>query len=114
MPLPYVGTSIVQLGDLVLAAEILKINPDTPDMLWFPMWPTALSKGRWLVCPRTLFTGWRLIRSTCGPWMIYDVKTRNRHKPLSLLIESVEQAEYLARPLPDVFYEITRKYWPGR
>ena len=45
--------------------------------------------------------------------LIYDVKTRSRHKPLSLLIESVEQAEYLARPLPDVFYEITRKYWPG-
>lgn len=45
--------------------------------------------------------------------LIYDVKTRSRHKPLSLLIESVEQAEYLARPLPDVFYDITHKYWPG-
>src|SRR5947209_892980 len=45
--------------------------------------------------------------------LVYEVKTRSRHKPLSLLIESVEQAEYLARPLPDVFYEITRKYWPG-
>lgn len=45
--------------------------------------------------------------------LIYDVKSRSRHKPLSLLIESVEQAEYLARPLPEVFYEITRKYWPG-
>jgi len=45
--------------------------------------------------------------------LIYDVKSRSRHKPLSLLIESVEQAEYLARPLPDLFYEITRKYWPG-
>src|SRR6202034_2471537 len=45
--------------------------------------------------------------------LIYEVKTRSRHKPLSLLIESVEHAEYLARPLPDVFYEITRKYWPG-
>src|SRR5205823_11769935 len=45
--------------------------------------------------------------------LIYEVKTRSRHKPLSLLIESVEQAEYLARPLPDVFYDLTRKYWPG-
>src|SRR5437879_4055125 len=45
--------------------------------------------------------------------LIYDVKSRSRHKPLSLLIESVEQAEELARPLPDVFYAITRKYWPG-
>lgn len=46
--------------------------------------------------------------------LIYDVKTRNRHKPLSLLIESVEQAEYLAAwPLANVFYDITKKYWPG-
>ena len=40
--------------------------------------------------------------------LIYDVKTRNRHKPLSLLIESVEQAEYLAAwPLSDTFRAIT-------
>ena len=46
--------------------------------------------------------------------LIYEVKTRSRHKPLSLLIESVEQAEYLAAwPLPDAFYTITKKYWPG-
>src|SRR5258708_38263409 len=45
--------------------------------------------------------------------LIYEVKSRSRHKPLSLLIESVEQAEYLARPLPDIFYEITHKWWPG-
>jgi tRNA threonylcarbamoyl adenosine modification protein (Sua5/YciO/YrdC/YwlC family) len=32
---------------------------------------------------------------------------------LAAEIESVEQAEYLARPLPDAFYAITRKYWPG-
>src|SRR4029077_11874222 len=44
---------------------------------------------------------------------IYEKKTRSRHKPLSLLIENVEQAEYLARPLPDVFYAITRTYGPG-
>src|SRR5215813_5869205 len=46
--------------------------------------------------------------------LIYDVKTRSRHKPLSLLIESVEQAEYLAAwPMCDAFYKITEKYWPG-
>src|SRR5215467_15052256 len=46
--------------------------------------------------------------------LIYDVKTRSRHKPLSLLIESVEQAEYLAAwPLCEAFYAITNKYWPG-
>jgi len=44
---------------------------------------------------------------------VYDIKTRNRHKPLSLLIESIDQAEELAKPLPDEFYRLAKKYWPG-
>src|SRR4051794_38545416 len=44
---------------------------------------------------------------------IYDVKSRQRNKPLSLLIESVDQAEDLTRPLPEIFYLLARKFWPG-
>jgi tRNA threonylcarbamoyl adenosine modification protein (Sua5/YciO/YrdC/YwlC family) len=32
---------------------------------------------------------------------------------LSLLIESTDQAEELARPLPDEFYQLARRFWPG-
>jgi L-threonylcarbamoyladenylate synthase len=44
---------------------------------------------------------------------VYDIKTRSRHKPLSLLIESVDHAEELAKALPEEFYALARKYWPG-
>src|SRR5262249_19306664 len=44
---------------------------------------------------------------------IYEIKGRYKHKPLSLLIDSVDQAEDLARDLPDEFYILARKYWPG-
>jgi tRNA threonylcarbamoyl adenosine modification protein (Sua5/YciO/YrdC/YwlC family) len=44
---------------------------------------------------------------------IYEIKSRSRHKPLSLLIESVDQATDLSRNVPDVFHELARKYWPG-
>src|SRR3954465_15838762 len=44
---------------------------------------------------------------------IYEIKSRSRHKPLSLLVESVDQAEDLARNPPDVFHELAAKYWPG-
>jgi tRNA threonylcarbamoyl adenosine modification protein (Sua5/YciO/YrdC/YwlC family) len=30
-----------------------------------------------------------------------------------LLIENVEQAEDLAKPLPDEFYKLAKKFWPG-
>jgi tRNA threonylcarbamoyl adenosine modification protein (Sua5/YciO/YrdC/YwlC family) len=44
---------------------------------------------------------------------VYEIKERGRHKPLSLLIESVEQAEELAHELPDEFYLLADKFWPG-
>ena len=41
---------------------------------------------------------------------IYEIKSRSRHKPLSLLVESVDQAEELARNPPDVFHELAAKH----
>lgn len=44
---------------------------------------------------------------------VYEIKERRRNKPLSLLIESVEQAEELANTLPDEFHLLAEKFWPG-
>jgi tRNA threonylcarbamoyl adenosine modification protein (Sua5/YciO/YrdC/YwlC family) len=44
---------------------------------------------------------------------VYEIKERVRNKPLSLLIESVEQAEELANELPDEFHLLAEKFWPG-
>lgn len=44
---------------------------------------------------------------------VYEIKERGKHKPLSLLIESVEQAEELAYALPDEFHLLAEKFWPG-
>ncbi len=44
---------------------------------------------------------------------VYEIKERGRNKPLSLLIESVEQAEELANVLPDEFHLLAEKFWPG-
>src|SRR5437660_12406120 len=44
---------------------------------------------------------------------VYEIKSRSRHKPLSLLIQDVEQAEELAKPLPEEFHALAKKFWPG-
>jgi L-threonylcarbamoyladenylate synthase len=97
-----------------LTPEIIKINPETPDMRMVSYVADQIKKGQVAGMPTDTFYGLAAdplnLRAVD---LIYDVKSRSRHKPLSLLIESVEQAEYLARPLPDVFYEITHKFWPG-
>jgi L-threonylcarbamoyladenylate synthase len=97
-----------------LPAEIVKINPEAPDLRLVSYVADQIKKGQVAGMPTDTFYGLAAdplnLRAVD---LIYEVKSRSRHKPLSLLIESVEQAEYLARPLPDVFYDITRKYWPG-
>lgn len=97
-----------------MPAEIVKINPEAPDMRLVSYVADQIKKGQVAGMPTDTFYGLAAdplnLRAVD---LIYEVKSRSRHKPLSLLIESVEQAEYLARPLPDVFYEITDKYWPG-
>src|SRR5256885_12319776 len=44
---------------------------------------------------------------------VSETKSRSGKKPVSLLIENVEQAEELAKPLPDEFYKLAKKFWPG-
>lgn len=97
-----------------MPAEVIRINAETPDMRLVSYVADRIKAGQVVGMPTDTFYGLAAdplnLRAVD---LIYDVKSRSRHKPLSLLIESVEQAEYLARPLPDVFYDITQKYWPG-
>jgi len=44
---------------------------------------------------------------------IYELKSRARHKPLSLLISEVAQANELARGLDSAFDRLAEKFWPG-
>ena len=94
-----------------MAAEIVKINPETPDSRLVAYVADRIKAGQVVGMPTDTFYGLAAdplnLRAVD---LIYEVKSRSRHKPLSLLIESVEQAEYLARPLPDIFYEITDKW----
>ena len=97
-----------------MRAEILKINCDTPEASLVKYAADQIRAGEVLGMPTDTFYG-----LAADPFnlravdRVYDIKTRSRHKPLSLLIESVDQAEELAKPLPEEFYALARKYWPG-
>ncbi|MGB9105046.1 MAG: L-threonylcarbamoyladenylate synthase [Terriglobales bacterium] len=96
-------------------AEILKINSNTPESSLVAYAAEQIKSGQVLGMPTDTFYG-----LAADPFnlraveRVYEIKSRSRHKPLSLLIESEDQAEMLARdPLPDEFYELARKFWPG-
>ena len=97
-----------------MRAEILKISSETPEISLVKYAADQIRSGEVLGMPTDTFYG-----LAADPFnlravdKVYEIKTRSRHKPLSLLIGSVEQAEELAKDLTDEFYALARKFWPG-
>ena len=97
-----------------MRAEIVKISSDNPESSLVKYAADQIRSGEVLGMPTDTFYG-----LAADPFnlravdKVYDIKTRSRHKPLSLLIASTDQAEELAKPLPEEFYALTRKFWPG-
>lgn len=97
-----------------MRAEIVKIDASQPEGSLVAYAAEQIRSGQVLGMPTDTFYG-----LAADPFnlraveKVYEIKSRSRHKPLSLLIENVEQAEELTRPLPDDFYALARKFWPG-
>ena len=97
-----------------MSAEIVRISKEQPEASLVTYVAEQLKSGQVLGMPTDTFYG-----LAADPFnlravkKIYDVKSRQRNKPLSLLIESVDHAEDLTRPLPEIFYLLARKFWPG-
>ncbi|PYX39673.1 MAG: threonylcarbamoyl-AMP synthase [Acidobacteria bacterium] len=97
-----------------MRSEIVKINCDNPETSLVKYSAEQIRAGQVLGMPTDTFYG-----LAADPFnlraveRVYEIKSRSRHKPLSLLIESVDQAEQLARPLPEEFYNLARRFWPG-
>src|ERR1051326_657415 len=94
--------------------EIVRINSENPEPALVTYVANQIKSGKVLGMPTDTFYG-----LAADPFnlravdTVYEIKTRSRHKPLSLLIESGDQAEDLTRPLPRYFYLLARKFWPG-
>lgn len=97
-----------------MPAEFLKINSTEPEAKLVSYAADRIRQGQVLGMPTDTFYGLAAdpvnLRAV---ERIYEIKNRSRHKPLSLLVESVDQAEDLARNPPEVFDELATKYWPG-
>ena len=97
-----------------MRAEILKISSEKPEASLIRYAADQIRAGEVLGMPTDTFYG-----LAADPFnlravdRVYDIKSRSRHKPLSLLIESVDQAEELSQALPEEFAILTRRYWPG-
>ena len=97
-----------------MRVEIVKISSETPELSLVKYAADQIRSGEVLGMPTDTFYG-----LAADPFnlraveRVYEIKSRLRHKPLSLLIENVDQAEEFARPLPDDFHLLARRFWPG-
>ena len=97
-----------------MRVEIVKINSEHPESSLVKYAADQIRSGEVLGMPTDTFYGLAAdpfnLRAVDN---VYEIKTRSRHKPLSLLIANVDQAEELAKPLPEEFYALARRFWPG-
>ncbi len=97
-----------------MSAEILRIHPDEPEPDLVKHVARCLDSGMVVALPTDTFYGLAVdpvnLRAV---EQIYDLKTRAKHKPLSLLIAETAQAYELAREVDSAFDRLTEKFWPG-
>jgi len=97
-----------------LPAELLKIDHSTPEAALVGYAAESIRAGKVLGMPTDTFYGLAADPVNLHAIdKIYEIKTRSRHKPLSLLIEDEAQALDLARDIPPVFHKLARQFWPG-
>jgi L-threonylcarbamoyladenylate synthase len=97
-----------------LSAEILRVHPDEPQPERVDYIVSCLRKGNVVALPTDTFYGLAVdpvnLRAV---EQIYQIKTRQKAKPLSLLIASLAQAYELARDTDPMLDKLADKFWPG-
>ncbi len=94
--------------------EIIKINPEIIEIEKLEYIAQALKSGKTIVYPTETFYG-----LGANPFdrqaviKIYHLKRRESGKPLPIVISHEEQIKEITSEIPELFYPISEKFWPG-
>jgi tRNA threonylcarbamoyl adenosine modification protein (Sua5/YciO/YrdC/YwlC family) len=95
-------------------AEILRVHPDEPQPDRIDYIVSCLRKGGVVALPTDTFYGLAVDPvNLYAVEQIYQIKTRQKHKPLSLLISGLAQAYELARDTDPLLDKLADRFWPG-
>lgn len=95
-------------------AEIVKVNNEAPEPSRITYAADLIRAGQVVAVPTDTFYG-----LAADPFNLYaveqifQIKGRPGHKPLLLLVSSIEEAEDLGNNVPARFYALARRFWPG-
>ena len=97
-----------------MSAEILRVHPDEPQPDRIDYIVSCLRKGGVVALPTDTFYGLAVDPvNLAAVEQIYQIKTRQKHKPLSLLIANLAQAYELARGTDALLDKLADRFWPG-
>ena len=97
-----------------MSAEILRVHPDDPQTDRIDYIVACLRKGDVVALPTDTFYGLAVDPVNLqAVESIYQIKTRQKHKPLSLLIANLAQAYELARDTDARLDKLADRFWPG-
>src|ERR1700678_1760715 len=93
---------------------MLRVHPDEPEQDRVAYIVSCLRSGKVVGIPTDTFYGLAVdpvnLRAVES---IYEIKSRLKHKPLSLLIASAAQAYGLAREIDFRLDLLAERFWPG-
>lgn len=94
--------------------QILKINPERIELDQLKIISKVLQEEGIVAYPTDTFYG---LGASCfsnkAIQRIYCLKKRKPTKPLSALISDMEMVQNIVRDVPPLFWNITKKFWPG-
>jgi L-threonylcarbamoyladenylate synthase len=97
-----------------LSAEILRVHPDEPQPDRIDYIVSCLRQGSVVALPTDTFYGLAVDPVNLhAVEQIYQLKMRQKHKPLSLLISGLAHAYELARETDPMLDRLADKFWPG-
>src|SRR3984885_12412238 len=97
-----------------LSAEILRVHPDEPQPERIEYIVSCLRQGDVVALPTDTFYGLAVDPVNLhAVEQIYQIKSRQKHKPLSLLISGLAQAYTLAREHTPRLDKLADRFWPG-
>ena len=97
-----------------MSAEILRVHPDEPQKDRIEYIVSCLRQGDVVAMPTDTFYGLAVDPVNLhAVENIYRIKSRQKQKPLSLLISSLSQAYQLARDSDAMLDKLADRFWPG-
>jgi tRNA threonylcarbamoyl adenosine modification protein (Sua5/YciO/YrdC/YwlC family) len=97
-----------------LSAEILRVHPDEPQPDRIDYIVSCLRKGDVVAMPTDTFYGLAVDPVNLhAVESIYRLKSRQKQKPLSLLIATLGMAYELARDTDPMLDKLADRFWPG-